>query len=274
MSDRFKYCGKHIGHTIRVEVLPINEKEIKDYVRKSYSEIAQGKGECDPSCGCDCDSSANDLSLQIGYSKNELRNIPDSSNMGLGCGNPTALAGLKEGEIVVDLGSGGGIDVFLAAKKVGKTGKVIGVDMTEEMIKKAQSTASKYDYSNVEFKLGEIENLPLEDSSTDVIISNCVINLSPNKSKVFSEAFRILRPGGRILISDIVTEGDLPESLKKSYAAWAGCISGALEKKQYVNLIRGAGFKSVDIISESTFTVDVSNELQGKITSVQIEAKK
>jgi ubiquinone/menaquinone biosynthesis C-methylase UbiE len=257
-----------------VEVLPINEKEIKDYVRKNYSEIAQGIKECGPSCGCDCDSSAKDISLQIGYSKDELKNIPDSSNMGLGCGNPTALAGLKEGETVVDLGSGGGIDVFLAAKKVGEAGKVIGVDMTKEMIKKAQSTASKYDYANVEFRLGEIENLPLEDNSTDVIISNCVINLSPDKRKVFSEAYRILRPGGRILISDIVTEGDLPESLKKSYSAWAGCISGALEKKQYLDLIREAGFKSVDIVSESTFTVDVSKELKGKIVSVRIEAKK
>jgi len=194
--------------------------------------------------------------------------------MGLGCGNPVALAGLKEGEIVVDLGAGGGIDVFLAAKKVGAKGKIIGVDMTEEMVSKARSTALQYGYENVEFRLGEIEALPINDESVDVIISNCVINLSPDKERVFQEAYRVLKPSGRILISDIVTEGELPAEVKKSFDAWAGCVAGALEKSQYLDTIRRAGFKDIEIVSESTYDIDVSKELSGKITSVQVEAYK
>jgi ubiquinone/menaquinone biosynthesis C-methylase UbiE len=194
--------------------------------------------------------------------------------MGLGCGNPVALASLKEGETVLDLGSGGGIDVFLAARNVGANGKVIGVDMTEEMVQKAKTTASKHGYENVEFRLGEIENLPVEDNSIDVIISNCVINLSTDKQKVFQEAYRVLRPGGRIMISDLVTEGELPQEIRKSFDAWACCVAGALEKNQYLNTIRSAGFQNVNITSETTYTTDVSQELKGKITSVQIEGYK
>ena len=252
----------------------MKESEVKDYVKKSYGEIAKNAGSCGSSCSCGCGPSSTDTSLQIGYSKNELDNIPQASNMGLGCGNPTGLASLKEGETVLDLGSGGGIDAFLAAKKVGETGNVIGVDMTKEMVQKAKTNAQKHDYKNVEFRLGEIENLPVDDNSVDVIISNCVINLSPNKEKVFSEAYRVLKPNGRILISDIVTEGDLPEEIKKNISAWTSCVSGALEKSQYLDLIKEAGFKSVDIVSEAMFNVDLSKELKGKITSVQVEAKK
>ncbi len=175
---------------------------------------------------------------------------------------------------MLDLGSGGGIDVFLAARKVGGKGKVIGIDMTEEMIQRARATASEGGYENVEFRLGEIENLPVEDNSVDIILSNCVINLAPDKDKVFREAYRVLRPGGRIMISDLVTEGDLPDEIKKSFAAWAGCVAGALEKNQYLDTVRRAGFQRVNIVSETAYTIDVSQELKGKMISVQVEAHK
>ncbi len=249
----------------------MKEKEVKEYVKKRYGEIAKSEASCCSSC--DCSPSALDAALRIGYSDEDLKKIPEASSMGLGCGNPVALASLTKGEVVLDLGSGGGIDVFLAAKKVGPTGKAIGVDMTEEMIQKARATASKYGYENVEFKLGEIEKLPIEDDSVDVIISNCVINLSPDKEKVFREAHRVLKPGGRLMISDLVTEGELPEEVRKSFDAWAGCIAGALEKNEYLNTMRRAGFKNVKIASETTYK-DVSYELSGKITSVQVEAYK
>ncbi len=250
----------------------MEEKEVKEFVKKRYGEIAQTGKSCCPSCGCA--PSAMNVALHLGYSEEDLRSVPEASSMGLGCGNPVALSRLKEGEIVLDLGSGGGIDVFLAAKKVGARGKVIGVDMTEEMIRKARAVASKYGYKNAEFRLGEIENLPIEDSSVDVVISNCVINLSPDKEKVFREAYRVLKPGGRIMISDLVTEGELPEAVRKSFDAWACCIAGALEKSEYLDTIRRAGFKNVKIVSESTYTIDVSQELKGKITSVQVEGYK
>jgi len=252
--------------------MEMEEKEVKEYVKKRYGEIAQTEGSCCPSCGCA--PSATDVALQIGYSEEDLRSVPEASSMGLGCGNPVALAGLNEGETVLDLGSGGGIDVFLAAKKVGPKGKAIGVDMTDEMIRKAKNTASKYGYKNIEFRLGEIENLPLEDASVDVVISNCVINLFPDKEKAFRETYRVLKPNGRIMISDIVTEAELPKEVRKSFEAWAGCVAGALEKNEYLDTIRRAGFKNVKIVSESTFTIDVSQELRGKITSVQVEGYK
>jgi len=274
MPDTFKYCPLIYWTYNKSKVLDLKENEVKDYVKKRYGEIARNTGSCGSSCGCGCGPSSTDTAMQIGYSKDELGNIPEASNMGLGCGNPTALASLKEGETVLDLGSGGGIDAFLAAQKVGETGKVIGVDMTEDMIQKSERTAQKFDHKNVEFRLGEIENLPVKDNSVDVIISNCVINLSPNKEKVFKEAFRVLKPSGRILISDIVTEGDLPEQVQKSISAWAGCVAGAQEKNQYLATIRNAGFKEVNIVSESNITIDISQELKGKITSVQVEAYK
>ena len=250
----------------------MEEEEIKNFVKKRYSKMAKAGSSCCPSC--ECGSSLMELGKRIGYSDEDLRNVPEASNMGLGCGNPVALAALKEGDTVLDLGSGGGIDVFLAAKQVGHTGKVIGVDMTEEMIKKAQSTAKRYGYTNVEFKLGEIENLPVEDNSVDVIISNCVINLSIDKEKVFREAYRVLKPNGKIMISDLVTEEELPEKIKKSFDAWAGCIAGALEKTEYLNTIRKAGFQNVTVVSESNYDIDITEELKGKITSVKVDAYK
>jgi len=253
-----------------------NEK-IKEHVKKRYGEIA--KTECS-SCSSSCCSSSSCgtppqyVAWKIGYSPDEIESVPDDSVLGLGCGNPVALASLKEGETVLDLGSGGGIDVFLAAKKVGSNGKVIGIDMTEEMVGRAKASALKHGYKNVEFRLGEIENLPVEDETVDVIISNCVINLSPDKLKVFQEAYRVLKPSGRLMVSDLVTEGKLPEEIRKSYAAWAGCIAGALEKSEYLDKIKSAGFKNVRIVSGKPYTIDVSKELRGKITSIQIEAYK
>lgn len=250
----------------------MEEEEIKKFVKKRYGEMAKtGVSCCQP---CECESSLIELGKRIGYSDKDLENVPEASNMGLGCGNPVALAALKKGDTVLDLGSGGGIDVFLAAKRVGHKGKLIGVDMTEEMIKRARSTAEKYGYTNVEFRLGEIENLPVEDNSVDVIISNCVINLSIDKEKVFREAHRVLKPGGKIMISDLVTEGELPPRIKKSFDAWAGCIAGALEKNEYLDTIRKAGFKKVEIVSESSYDIDISEELKGRITSVKVEASK
>ncbi|UCE95703.1 MAG: arsenite methyltransferase, partial [Candidatus Bathyarchaeota archaeon] len=246
----------------------MEEKAVKDFVKKRYGKIAETGSCCNSSCGCA--SSSTDVAMQIGYSEEDLKSIPESATMGLGCGNPVALASLSEGETVLDLGSGGGIDVFLAAKKVGANGKVIGVDMTEEMVLKAKATASKHGYENVEFRLGEIENLPIEDDSVDVVISNCVINLAPDKGKVFREAYRVLKPNGRIMISDIVTEEELPAEVKKSFEAWAGCVAGALERSKYLDTIKRTGFKNVRITSESTYNIDYSQELIGKITSIQV----
>jgi ubiquinone/menaquinone biosynthesis C-methylase UbiE len=189
-----------------------------------------------------------DLSRSIGYSEDDLKVVPDA-NLGLGCGNPTAFAELKKGEIVLDLGSGAGFDSFLAAQKVGDAGKVIGVDMTPEMLEKAQNNALKYGYSNVEFRFGDIEALPVEDKSVDVIISNCVINLAPDKEKVFREAFRVLKPGGRMYISDMVLLAELPEDLRNDKDMLAGCVAGAILKEDYMNLLKKAGF-SVEILTE------------------------
>jgi len=255
----------------------MDKEKIKEHVKKRYGEIAKAEcsscssGCCSSSC---CSSPPKYVAWKIGYSPDDIESVPDDSVLGLGCGNPVALASLKEGETVLDLGSGGGIDVFLAAKKVGSNGKVIGVDMTEEMVASAEASALKHGYKNVEFRLGEIENLPVEDETVDVIISNCVINLAPDKLKVFQEAYRVLKPSGRLMVSDLVTEGKLPEEIRKSYAAWAGCIAGALEKSAYLETIKRAGFKNVKIVSKKAYTIDVSKELRGKITSVQVEAYK
>ena len=253
----------------------MKEKEIKDFVKERYSKIATKE---DSSCSC---CSSTDMAgiigqaKAVGYSEDEIKSIPADAIFGLGCGNPTALAEIKKGETVLDLGSGGGIDVFLAANKVGDQGKVIGVDMTEAMVETATENAKAGGYQNVEFKLGEIENLPIEDGSIDVIISNCVINLTPNKSVAFNEVFRVLKDGGRILISDIVTEGELPEEIRKSFQAWSECTAGAMEKEEYLETIRKAGFKDVKIIEEHFFTEkDLDERLIGRITSVQVRALK
>lgn len=223
-----------------------NEK--KEVIKKKYQDIAIFGGSCCPGGSCCGDSSSVDISKSLGYSEADVQAAPDA-NMGLGCGNPIAFAELKPGDIVLDLGSGGGFDCFLAAQRIGSSGKVIGVDMTPEMIEKAQANAQKYGYSNVEFRHGDIEALPVEDSSVDVIISNCVINLAPDKEKVFREAFRVLKPEGIMYISDMVLLEELPEELKNDSGLLAGCIAGAVLKEEYLRLLKKAGF-SVEILNE------------------------
>lgn len=250
-----------------------DEKEIKKFVKDRYGKIASRGESCRPSCCCSPDILEEAKSM--GYSEKEISSLPEDTLMGLGCGNPTALAELEEGETVLDLGCGGGLDVFLAALRVGEKGKVIGVDMTPEMIEKARENAKKGGYKNVEFRVGEIENLPVEDNSVDVIISNCVINLSPDKLATFKEAFRVLRPNGRVLISDLVTEGELPEDVRQSFEAWGACIAGALEKQEYFDTIQKAGFRDVTIVAEHVYgEPGMDDRLAGKIISVQVRAFK
>ena len=224
----------------------MDDKKVKKIVKDKYSEIAKGSGSC--SCCSGNEMNSEQISKSIGYSDNDLNSVPEA-NLGLGCGNPTALGEIKEGDVVVDLGSGAGIDCFLAAKKVGSKGKVIGLDMTQKMIDKAKGNAEKYGYDNVEFMLGEIENLPLDDSSVDVIISNCVINLSPDKQKVFSEAFRVLKTGGRMFVSDMVLLKELTTEQRADEDLIAGCVGGALLKDKYLGIVENSGF-SVKIVSE------------------------
>ena len=209
--------------------------------------------------------------MAVGYSAEELQAIPEEARMGLGCGNPTALASLKEGEVVLDLGAGGGIDCFLAAVAVGETGRVIGVDMTPEMLHRARENARNGGYDNVEFRLGEIENLPLADSTVDAVISNCVVNLSPDKARVFKEAYRVLKPGGRVMVSDIVLTRELPEDIRNSLAAYAGCVAGASLKEDYLATIAKAGFENVEIVSEQSYG---SGEMESAILSVSVRAFK
>ena len=249
------------------------ENEIKDSVQKRYGEIALQSSNCCSGCGCSTEALAH--TTEMGYSEQELGAVPAETVMGLGCGNPTALVELREGEVVLDLGSGPGLDAFLAARKVGASGHVIGVDMTPEMVSRARQTAAQGGYSNVEFRAGEIENLPVDDESVDVIISNCVVNLAPDKLRAFQEALRVLKPGGRMLISDLVTEGELPEDVQRSAEAWAECIAGALDKQEYVDTIRRAGFGDVTIVSQHTYGESgMDDRLAGLITSVQVRASK
>jgi len=229
--------------------------DVKTTVREAYASIAT-KGSCCCSSSLCCGNSTQITSKKMGYTDDDISSVPDGANLGLGCGNPAALASLKEGEIVLDLGSGAGFDCFLSANKVGDKGKVIGVDMTPEMIEKARKNCAKGLYTNVEFRLGEIENLPVADNYVDVIISNCVINLAPDKPRVFSEAFRVLKPGGRLMISDIVLLRELPDTIKSSVSAYVGCISGAIMKDDYIQAIENAGFSNVQIIDEKTFSLD------------------
>jgi arsenite methyltransferase len=222
----------------------MEDKEIKRIVKKSYGKIASS-GCC--SCGCK-NVTSEQIAKSIGYSDQDIKVVPDA-NLGLGCGNPTALAEIKEGMTVLDLGSGAGFDCFLAAKKVGKTGKVIGVDMTEKMIKKARENAEKYGFHNVLFKKGYIEKLPVDSNSVDMVMSNCVINLAPNKSKVFAEAYRVLKKGGKLLVSDMVLLKELSEMDRQDEKLIAGCVGGAVLKKEYLRLIKKTGFK-IQILSE------------------------
>jgi len=234
----------------------MKEEEIKKVVREGYARIAKKQGSCCASATPPA-AGAGELSRRIGYGEEELASVPEGANLGLGCGNPVALASLKEGETVLDLGSGAGFDCFLAANKVGRKGKVIGVDMTPEMVEKARGNARKGNYVNVEFRLGEIENIPAADNSVDAVISNCVINLAPDKKKVFKEAFRVLKHGGRLMVSDIVLLKELPEAIKNSVEAYVGCLSGAIMKDEYLKAVRNAGFSDVKIMDEAHFPVEL-----------------
>ena len=224
----------------------ITNDNIRKAVREQYGKVADSDSS---GCGCSvsscCEESSSDaktVSVNLGYSNTDTDQVPDGANMGLGCGNPQTIASLKTGETVLDLGSGGGFDCFLAAREVGESGRVIGVDMTPEMVSKARRNADSAGYQNVEFRLGEIENLPVADAVVDVIISNCVINLSPEKSKVFEESFRVLKPGGRLAISDIVAIAQLPDNLKDDMALLTGCMSGASSIIDIENMLRKQGY--------------------------------
>ena len=233
----------------------MNDQELKNAVKEGYSRVARNASSC---CGSGCCSSAKPVSIskKIGYTDEQMQSVPEGANLGLGCGNPIALASLKEGEAVLDLGSGAGFDCFLASNAVGPRGRVIGVDMTEEMLIRARANAKKGGYGNVEFRLGEIEALPVEDNFVDAIISNCVINLVPDKKKAFREAFRVLRPGGRLMVSDIVLKKKLPDSVLQSIEAYVGCVAGAVTKEKYLDAISSAGFEDVQLIEEVDFPLD------------------
>lgn len=283
------------------------ESEIKGKVRERYGGIAAefletaASASCCPSQQAGCCPSQQTSCCGPGqanvtqvpnatrlYSTQELGDLPASvTDVALGCGNPAAFAGLRPGEVVLDLGSGGGIDCFLAARQVGPQGRVIGLDMTHEMIRLARQNAKKMGATNVEFRYGEIEDMPLPDESVDVIISNCVINLSLDKDKVFSEAYRVLRPGGRLAVSDIVTYGPLPEVVRSNLEAWAGCVAGALDETVYLDKMKQAGFAEVEVtgrdfaeieqwgeLDEVPEQVHCLEELKGKVASVKIVARK
>ena len=242
----------------------MEDQEVKLVVRENYARVAKQNGSCCSSACCGT-SKPKEISKRIGYTDEDLEAVPSGSNLGLGCGNPTALASIKAGETVLDLGSGAGFDCFLASNKVGPEGRVIGVDMTEEMVARARDNASKGGYKNVEFRQGEIENLPVEDSTIDVIISNCVINLVPNKDKAFKEAFRVLKPGGRLMVSDIVLLKKLPDFVKDSIEAYVGCVAGAATKDRYLGAIKSAGFGDVTVIDETVFPLDcMTNDPTGQ----------
>ena len=256
-----------------------NAKEIRKIVRAGYAKAIKQDASCCSTSSCCCGTAqAKEISKKVGYSDTEMNTVPKGANLGFGCGNPVALALLKEGDVVLDLGSGAGFDAFLAAKKVGKTGYVIGVDMTPEMVAKAKENARAGNYSNVEFRLGEIEKLPVEDKSIDLIISNCVINLSPDKGTVFKEAYRVLKVGGRLMVSDLVLVKDLPNDVKNSVEAYVGCLAGAIKKDEYLCFIEQAGFQDIKIISEAGYPVDAMfanlEAAQDLVTSIKVSAVK
>jgi len=228
--------------------------EIRQNVRDSYSQVAEASnnGDCcgtqSSCCGVSDDAAINTLvSTRLGYSENDLANVPEGADMGLGCGNPRAIASIKPGETILDLGSGGGFDCFLAAAETGESGHVIGIDMTPTMISKARGNAVKGMFHQVEFRLGEIEHLPVADGCVDVIISNCVINLSPDKDQVFKEAFRVLKPGGRLAISDVVASTELPEDIREDLALYSGCMAGASQISELQNILQKNGFENIRI---------------------------
>ncbi len=268
---------------------PLDQKqadEIRQNVRESYSQVAEASnegsscGEGASCCGVTDDAVINALvSTRLGYSEDDLKNVPEGADMGLGCGNPRAIASIKAGETILDLGSGGGFDCFLAAAETGDSGHVIGIDMTPTMISKARNNAVKGKYSQVEFRLGEIEHMPVANDTVDVIISNCVINLSPDKNQVFSEAFRVLKPGGRLAISDVVASTKLPEEMKKDLALYAGCMAGASLISELKNILEQRGFTEINIAPKDNSKDFIKDWAPGRgvedyVLSATIEAVK
>jgi len=257
----------------------MKDNHIRKIVKEGYAKVAKQNVSCCPTRSC-CGSAnqAKNISKFAGYSDADMNAVPAGANLGLGCGNPVAIASLKEGDVVLDLGSGAGFDAFLASPKVGKTGRVIGVDMTPEMIEKARANAKRGNYKNVEFRLGEIEKLPVEDASIDVIISNCVINLSPDKEGVFKDAFRVLKPGGRLMVSDLVLVKELPDAIKESVEAYVGCLAGAVKKDEYLKFLTIAGFQNVKVIGESSYPADAMFKglkcAEDTVASIKVSATK
>jgi len=275
----------------------MDSQTIKTAVRERYAGfVSQNQNCCGPatSCGCAPDADPGAVSLGLGYGAQDLAAVPEGANLGLGCGNPVALASLKPGETVLDLGSGAGFDAFLASKRVGPAGRVIGVDMTPQMIERATTLAKTHSYTNVEFRLGDIEALPLADGSVDVIISNCVVNLSTDKGRTFREAYRVLKPGGRLMVSDLVLERPLPEAIRQDMDVYGACVAGALLKADYLKAIEAAGFIGLAVAGERRYGLDMfSPELMeaarqrypdlgpeeleaaaGAVLSLQVEATK
>jgi SAM-dependent methyltransferase len=252
----------------------MDEEQIKGLVRRRYAAVAEGAAGC-----CGSAKTPEEASCGMGYSAAELAAVPEGANLGLGCGNPQAFAGLKPGEVVIDLGSGAGFDCFLAARQVGPTGRVIGVDMTHEMLKKARDNAARTEIANVEFRLGEIEHLPIADNTADVVISNCVINLVPDKAQVYREAFRVLRPGGRIAISDVVNVAPLPAELANDEGMLCGCIAGAAASERIEYWLAAAGFVDIRITvkpesRELVKTWAPGRRIEDYVASATIEARK
>jgi SAM-dependent methyltransferase len=246
----------------------------RDIVREHYANVSTKNSSCAPGC---CGPMASGQSLALGYTDADLAAVPEGADLGLGCGNPNAIAALKTGETVLDLGSGGGFDSFLAARAVGPTGRVIGVDMTPEMITRARDNARKIEANNVEFRLGEIEHLPVADQSVDAILSNCVINLSPEKEAVFREALRVLKPGGRLAISDVVAIAPIPPALQAQAAALAGCIAGAMPVDELKQTLARVGFVSIEVTIAPRSAEIVDSWLRGAstfIASATIEARR
>jgi SAM-dependent methyltransferase len=252
--------------------------DIRTVVREKYGEIAEGKR---TGCGCGGDCGG-DVLITLGYTEEQKAAVPEGADLGLGCGNPLAHAALKPGETVLDLGSGAGVDCFLAARETGPTGRVIGVDMTHSMLEKARANAAKAGSTNVEFRLGEIEHLPVADATVDCIISNCVVNLSPDKPQVFREAHRALKPGGRMLVSDLVLTRPLPPALQQDVTLYVGCVAGAAMKDDYLAMIRQAGFADVAVVEERAYTVGQDElpadspirEAFASVVSVKVRARK
>jgi SAM-dependent methyltransferase len=262
----------------------VDDSQIKEMVRARYGAVAAGSGEacCAPAtscCGPATPASAGDKARRMGYSEAELAAIPDGANLGLGCGNPQAIAALKPGEVVIDLGSGAGFDCFLAGEQVGAAGRVIGVDMTHEMLAKARANAARIGAGNVEFRLGELEHLPVADNTADVIISNCVINLVPDKAQVFREAFRVLKPGGRLAVSDVVNTAPLSAALRADPALLCGCIGGATPAAQVEAWLRDAGFVDVGVAEKPESRELIQGwapglGIENHVVSATVEARK